>query len=129
MAINPTSSLSTPILTYATAAHKKAVGMENEEDKPRPLPPVEQSDKGEKSANRKRDPNRIEDELPERQSSHSQNQQQEPTEQQDDVSFSDLHGDKVDPDGGDYPERAKNIDDMLFIASKGLSRKDSGGVK
>lgn len=128
MAINPTSSLSAPILTYASPAQKKAVGMENEEDKPRPLPPVEQSDKGEKSANRKRDPNRIEDDLPERQSSSS-NQQHESQKEQDVVRAVDDLCKPLDSDYEDYPERAKNIDDMLFIASKGLSHKDSGGVK
>jgi len=128
MAINPAASLSTPILTYASPAQKKAVGMENEEDKPRPLPPVEQSDKSESTANRKRDPNRIEDELPER---HPPPQyQQQPDERADEEqSISPTFDLTQDTPYEDYPERAQFIDDLLFVAGKGLSCKDSDGVK
>ena len=65
MAINPTGPVSSPIITYATAAVRKAVGQETEEDKPRPLPPVEEGRHAEASNYRRSNPERIEDELPE----------------------------------------------------------------
>jgi hypothetical protein len=64
MAINPTGPVSSPIITYATAAVRKAVGQETEEDKPRPLPPVEEGQDAEASTYRHRNPRRIEEELP-----------------------------------------------------------------
>lgn len=131
MALNPTVSLATPILTYATPAQRKAVGNENEEDKARPLPPVEQSDQGEATANRKKDPNRIEEELPEYRPSKQARQQASAKHDEGDVDddaqrevhFS-LH---QDPPVEDYPSRPIVIDDLLMMAAKGLSNKASDG--
>ncbi|HSG59987.1 MAG TPA: hypothetical protein VLA24_00990 [Pseudomonadales bacterium] len=137
MAINPTGPISTPILTYATPAQRKAVGQENEEDKARPLPPVEEGQQSEASANRRRDPSRIEDELPDdgptprkhapqaRKDVDALDEQQEPSDGQTSVrnvahSMADIPYQSAVPIG---------IDDLLDLAAKGLQYKDSDGEK
>lgn len=133
MAINPTGPISTPILTYATPAQRKAVGQESEEDKARPLPPVEEGQQSEASANRKRDPNRIEEELPDR----PPQERESPAKQASADPESESLG--ADPSAatqsaGDAPFSLQRnpslaIEDLLDLAAKGLKYKDSDGVK
>ncbi len=136
MAINPTGPISTPILTYATPAQRKAVGQENEEDKARPLPPVEEGQQSEASANRRRDPNRIEDELPD---------EGAPKQQATSVAVEEQAEDQLEAPSQDHHSRSFStsntapfpslaspevaIDDLLDLAAKGLKYKDSDGVK
>lgn len=112
MAINPTTTLATPILTYASPAQKKAVSNESEEDKARPLPPVEQSTKSAENANRRKNPNQISD--------NELNDDQIVKRREESPEDDTQH----DPDEGN-----DLVEDMLFFASKGLSNKDSDGVK
>jgi len=134
MAINPSGPISTPIVTFASPGQRKAVGQENEEDKARPLPPVEEGQQSEASANRKRDPNRIEDELPDQ----KRQNQQSPS----DKSTSDLEPDAEQAQDSEpfqavpsqvamplQPQTPIAIDDMLALAAKGLKFKDSEGDK
>ena len=136
MAINPTGPISTPILTYATPAQRKAVGQENEEDKARPLPPVEEGQQSEASANRRRDPNRIEDELPDEDAPKRQATTEAAEEQADDQSEEPSRShhlpSSASPNTTSLPLLESSpvaIDDLLDLAAKGLKYKDSDGVK
>lgn len=137
MAINPTGPMSMPILTYATPAQRKAVGQENEEDKARPLPPVEEGQQSEASANRRRNPNRIEDELPEdgpppRHTAISTNHDElEHSDENEEDSLGHSPA-NVALSPRDVPIQslaAMGIDDVLEFAAKGLLYKDSDGKK
>jgi hypothetical protein len=112
VAINPTANLATPILTYASPAQKKAVSNENEEEKARPLPPVEQSTKGAESGNRRKNPNQVSDNL---------------LDDEQIVKRREESNENTSEDSQD--ESRELVDDMLYFASKGLSNKESDGVK
>ncbi|MEY3017233.1 MAG: hypothetical protein RL336_368 [Pseudomonadota bacterium] len=137
MAINPTGPVSSPIITYATAAVRKAVGQETEEDKPRPLPPVEEGQHAEASHYRRRHHERIEDELPEGHSSSRGHADAEPEAQ------SEALEDQVGIEAGRvYPASRQaldqlappqasdlHIDELLGLAALGQKYKQSDGEK
>lgn len=136
MAINPTGPISTPILTYATPAQRKAVGQENEEDKARPLPPVEEGQQTEASANRRRDPNRIEDEWPDEPAPKHQATSGSVEDQEDGQPEEPTQGkhlaSSATADATALPSLESSpvaIDDLLDLAANGLKYKDSSGVK
>lgn len=133
MAINPTGPMSTPILTYATPAQRKAVGQESEEDKPRPLPPVEQGQQSEANAYRRRNPNRIENEET---ASHQQSTGELLAEDDAVENAEDALGDDISSGFSNAtinPSALRppkiGVDDVLNLAAAGLQYRQGDGEK